>query len=370
MGVIDREQEKTLYELKEFLISVISNAPYGIVAFDLGGEVTMTNALAVEYLGQKMSVNRFVGKSILELIKEVPLLAGTVESYIERGRKPFDLPSVQINKRFMSIKGRLISNGTILMIEDITAQKKAEAELHRANIKLRELDLVKSMFIASMSHELRTPLNSIIGFTGIILQGLAGDITDEQRKQLMMVKSSANHLLSLINDVIDVSKIEAGKVELSIGRFDLSALLGEVKSAFEPDAEQKGIILSLETAGGLFIRSDERRTKQVIMNLVSNAVKFTDGGKIEIKAVKGDGVVEVSVRDTGIGMAREDLKELFKAFSRIRAEGIAIKEGTGLGLYLSQKIAELLGGSIRVESDFGRGSEFTFTLPFEDRGEA
>ena len=370
MDVIDHEQEKTLYELKEFLTSVISNAPYGIVAFDLEGEVTMTNALAVEYLGQKMSVNRFVGKNILELIEGMPLLAGTVETHIDRGRKPFDLPSVQINKQFMSIKGRLISNGTMLMIEDITAQKKAEAELQRANTRLRELDSLKSMFIASMSHELRTPLNSIIGFTGIIIQGLSGDINNEQRKQLKIVKSSAAHLLSLINDVIDVSKIESGKVELSIGRFDLPALLDEVKSTFTPDAEQKGIRLSLETPGGLSIRSDERRAKQVIMNLVSNAVKFTDSGKVEIKAARGDGVVAVSVRDTGIGMRREDLKRLFKAFSRIRVKGMPIKEGTGLGLHLSRKIAELLGGSIRAESDFGKSSEFIFTLPFEYRGEA
>jgi len=248
--------------------------------------------------------------------------------------------------------------------------KERTVDLEEANIKLQELDRLKSLFIASMSHELRTPLNSIIGFTGIILQGLSGDITGDQRKQLMMVKSSADHLLSLINDVIDVSKIEAGKVALSIERFDLSALLDEVKSAFTPEAEPKGIILSLETPGGLSIRSDERRTKQVIMNLVSNAAKFTDSGKIEIKAATGDGVVEVSVRDMGIGMAREDLEALFKAFSRIRAEGMAIKEGTGLGLYLSQKIAELLGGGIRAESSLGKGSEFTFTLPFEYKGEA
>jgi len=364
MAVIEREQEKTIYELKEFLISVIANAPYGVVSFDLEGEVTMANAFAVEYLGQKMSVNKFVGMNILELIKGVPLLAGTVAAYIEGGRKPFDLPSVRINKQFMSIKGRSISNGSILMIEDITARKKTEAELHRANTKLRKLDRMKSMFIASMSHELRTPLNSIIGFTGVMLQGLAGDITDEQHKQLMIVKSSADHLLDLINDVIDVSKIEADKVELSFGRFDLSALLDEVKSAFTADAEQRGIRLCLETPRGLSIRSDERRAKQVIMNLVSNAVKFTDSGRVEIKAAKGEGVVEVSVSDTGIGMAREDLKELFKAFSRIHDRKALMKEGTGLGLYLSQKIAGLLGGSIRAESALGKGSEFTFTLPF------
>ncbi len=130
------------------------------------------------------------------------------------------------------------------------------------------------------------------------------------------------------------------------------------------------IRLSLETPGRLSIRGDERRTKQVIMNLAVNAVKFTDSGRVEIKAARVDGVVEVSVRDTGIGMAREDLKVLFKAFSRIRAKGMPIKEGTGLGLYLSQKIADLLDGSIRAESALGKGSEFTFTLPLEYKGGA
>ncbi|MCK5117892.1 MAG: hypothetical protein KAR44_14955 [Candidatus Aegiribacteria sp.] len=130
------------------------------------------------------------------------------------------------------------------------------------------------------------------------------------------------------------------------------------------------IRLSLETPGRLSIRGDEWRTKQVIMNLVGNAVKFTDSGKVEIKAARGDGVVEVSVRDTGIGIAREDMKALFNAFGRIRAKGMPIKEGTGLGLYLSQKIADLLGGSIRAESVLGKGSEFTFTLPLEYKGGA
>jgi len=237
-------------------------------------------------------------------------------------------------------------------------------DLQQANIRLQELDRLKSMFIASMSHELRTPLNSIIGFTGIILQGMSGEINDEQRKQLTLAKNSANHLLALINDVIDISKIEAGKVEICIEEFDLSVLAQEIKDSFAVMAEEKGLELSLEAPSILLIEGDERRTKQVLVNFVSNAIKFTNRGEIEIKIVKKDEAVEMSVRDTGIGIRKEDMDKLFKAFSQIHTPG-RTKEGTGLGLYLSKKIAILLGGDITAESEFGKGSVFTFTLPLK-----
>lgn len=251
----------------------------------------------------------------------------------------------------------------IVAITEETRRKYIE-QLEKANIGLQELDRLKSMFIASMSHELRTPLNSIIGFTGIILQGMSGEINDEQRKQLTMVKNSANHLLALINDVIDVSKIEAGKVEICIEEFDLSVLAQEIKDSFAVMAEEKGLELSLEAPSILLIEGDERRTKQVLVNFLSNAIKFTNRGEIEIKIVKKDEAVEMSVRDTGIGIRKEDMDKLFKAFSQIHTPG-RTKEGTGLGLYLSKKIAILLGGDITAESEFGKGSVFTFTLPLK-----
>lgn len=238
-------------------------------------------------------------------------------------------------------------------------------ELAQANIKLQELDRLKSMFIASMSHELRTPLNSIIGFTGIILQGISGEINPEQRKQLTMVKNSANHLLALINDVIDLSKIESGKIELLIKEFDLSAVIKEVEESLEVTASNKGLRLSAEVPERLMVEGDERRTKQIVMNMVSNAVKYTDRGEINIKAEKSDGRTEISVRDTGIGIRKEHIEKLFKAFSRIREDGMPIHEGTGLGLYLSKKIADLLGGEIKAQSEKDKGSLFTFSLPLK-----
>ena len=235
-------------------------------------------------------------------------------------------------------------------------------ELSLTNIRLKELDSLKSMFIASMSHELRTPLNSIIGFTGFILQGIAGEVNEEQRKQLTFVENSAKHLLALINDIIDVSKIEADKVELLIEEFDLSTIVQEVKDSFTVAIDKKDLKMPLNMPGKLVIKSDERRVKQIIVNLAGNAVKFTDEGEIEIKVSKNDEMVEISVRDTGIGMRKEDMDKLFNAFSRITLENRTI-DGTGLGLYLSKKIANILGGDISAESEFGKGSKFTFTLP-------
>jgi len=180
-----------------------------------------------------------------------------------------------------------------------------------------------------------------------------------------MVKNSAHHLLTLINDVIDVSKIEAGKVELFIEEFNLADLIQAVKESFKVAADEKNLKLSLEMPERLIIKSDKRRTKQVIMNLVSNAVKFTDRGEIEIKVKKKDERVKVSVSDTGIGIKKEDMEKLFKQFSRIYVEGKPVTEGTGLGLYLSKKIVDLLGGQIKAESEFGKGSMFTFTFPLK-----
>jgi len=176
--------------------------------------------------------------------------------------------------------GILISILIFIVAITLETRRRYVEQLENTNIHLQDLDRLKSMFIASMSHELRTPLNSIIGFTGIVLQGMFGEINPEQRKQLTLVKNSGNHLLDLINDVIDISKIEANKVELYIQEFDLSLLAQEIKDSFIVTVDEKGIILSLETPPTLIVESDKRRTKQILVNFLSNAVKFTDRGKI------------------------------------------------------------------------------------------
>jgi len=251
--------------------------------------------------------------------------------------------------------GRIVrSIGTV---HDVT-------EIQEARLRSEEADHLKSVFLASMSHELRTPLNSIIGFTGVILQGMSGEVNDEQRKQLTMVKNSGRHLLSLINEVLDISKVEAGKVELEPEEFMLDALAAEVIESLSPAFAEKGLQLEVEIPGGIAVFSDRRRVKQVLMNLVSNAVKFTERGSVTVAGrLLGDGRVEIRVLDTGVGIKEDDIKRLFQPFQRAGAPLAKKQEGTGLGLYLSSKLANLLGGDIRAKSEYGRGSEFTFTVP-------
>ncbi len=247
--------------------------------------------------------------------------------------------------------------------------KQNEEQLEQANIHLQEVDRLKSVFLASMSHELRTPLNSIIGFTGIILQGMSGEVTEEQRKQLTMVKNSASHLLSLINDILDISKVEAEKAELSLEEFSLDGMMREVVEPLSSVASEKGLELVTDVPEGVTLFSDKRRVKQVLMNLVSNAVKFTDQGSVKITArVPEDDNLEIRVIDTGIGIKEEDMEKLFQPFQQIDVSLTKKHEGTGLGLYLSKKLAGLLGSNISAKSEYGRGSEFTFTIPLKYEG--
>ncbi len=252
-------------------------------------------------------------------------------------------------------------------LEDLVKRRTADLdqrslELEQANLKLKELDRMKSMFIASMSHELRTPLNSIIGFTGILLQGLAGEVNAEQQKQLTIIRESANHLLDLINDIIDISKIEAGRLEFTLSEVDLAALVREVADSFLAAINSKGVALAVSAPASLRFDTDRKRIKQILVNLLGNAVKFTDRGQVQVALSVNEKSIEITIRDTGIGIGSEDIGKLFEPFSQLLSEGRR-PEGTGLGLYISRKLAELLGGRITVASEWGRGSAFTLILP-------
>jgi signal transduction histidine kinase len=248
-------------------------------------------------------------------------------------------------------------------IELEEARKRAEEAFREAKEKAERANQMKSIFLASMSHELRTPLNSIIGFTGIILQGLAGELNEEQKKQLEMVYGSSKHLLALINDLLDISKIETGELEPDIEEFNLADAGIAVRDSLKPKAEDKELKLIWDMPD-ITVVSDERRFKQILVNLVNNAIKFTQAGEVEVKAIEKDKNIEVLVKDTGIGIKKEDLHKLFAPFTQLEYT-VSEEKGTGLGLYLVRNLARLLNGDIRVESEYGKGSSFTFTLPIK-----
>ena len=242
----------------------------------------------------------------------------------------------------------------------------ALGELTIARNKAEEADKIKSSFLATMSHELRTPLNSIIGFTGILQQEMVGPLNEEQKKQLGMVRGSSSHLLNLINDVLDISKIEAGQMQFMKESFNLRESIEKIIQTIQPQAENKNLEVEVEIASGVMtITSDQRRVEQVILNLLSNAIKFIEHGKIRVECSINEGQVLVRVIDTGIGIKNEDMEKLFKPFRQIDAAITRKYEGTGLGLSICKKIIELLGGKIWVESEWGKGSTFSFTLPVE-----
>ena len=238
---------------------------------------------------------------------------------------------------------------------------------HEIEDKSRQLEAAsrhKSEFLANMSHELRTPLNAVIGFSEVLLQRMFGELNEKQDEYLKDIYASGQHLLSLINDILDLSKIEAGRMELAPAPFHLPSALENAVTLVKERAGRHGIALELDVDPPLGeIVGDERKVKQVLLNLLSNAVKFTEeGGRIRLKAIRRDGVVEIAVTDTGIGIAPEDQAAIFEEFRQVGSDERR-REGTGLGLTLAKKFVELHGGRIWVESALGRGATFTFTLP-------
>ena len=261
-------------------------------------------------------------------------------------------------------EGTLVSSA----IRDITERKLFEQALQEKNIELQNANQAKDVFLTNMSHELRTPLNAILGFTGTLLMEMPGPLNEGQRKQLNTVQTSAKHLLSLINDLLDVAKIEAGKTELAPSRIDCVQLMEALMPSLQHLAESKGLDFRCDLPDGpAHLQSNERALSQIVINLVNNAIKFTEEGGVEIKLThhpEGAAAhrVEISVADTGIGIAEAHLPKLFKAFERLNIQARQPKEGTGLGLHLSQKLAQLIGGEISVQSTPGVGSTFTLRL--------
>ena len=236
--------------------------------------------------------------------------------------------------------------------------------------KSRQLEVAnqhKSEFLANMSHELRTPLNAIIGFSEVLLERLFGELNEKQDDYLKDIHSSGRHLLNLINDILDLSKVEAGRMELDLSTFDLPTAIANAMTLIRERAQQHGIALAKEVAPELGnVVADERKFKQILLNLLSNAVKFTpDGGRIDVTAQCDKDNIVVAVHDTGIGIAPEDQEAVFEEFRQVGNNYTSKQEGTGLGLALTRRFVELHGGQISVHSTPGKGSTFTFTLPIK-----
>jgi signal transduction histidine kinase len=244
--------------------------------------------------------------------------------------------------------------------------KRTTAEFMAYKEHAEKSDRLKSAFLATMSHELRTPLNSILGFTGIILDGLSGPINDDQKKQLNMVYNSAKHLLSLIQDILDFSKIESGQLKINISRFKIHTAVNDVVQAVKPLANVKGLSLNIEDdTQAAEIESDHRRVVQILLNLLGNSIKFTEKGGVKIECHIIECQVMIRIIDTGIGIKPEHMDRLFKPFIRLD-DGLSRRyEGTGLGLSICKKLVEMLGGKICAQSEYGKGSVFTFTLPLK-----
>ena len=278
------------------------------------------------------------------------MLAGDLELMALVGEFPSE--AVEVLKTFATQSALAIQNARLFReIADKSAQLEA-ASRH------------KSEFLANMSHELRTPLNAIIGFSEILTEKMFGDVNEKQTEYLQDILESGRHLLSLINDILDLSKIEAGRMELALTDFDLPSAIENALILVRERASRRGITLGRTIDERLeMIRADERKVKQVLLNLLSNALKFTpEGGRVDVSARLHDDSAEISVTDTGVGIAPEDQEAVFEEFRQVGTAARKV-EGTGLGLALVRKIIELHGGRIWVRSQVGVGSTFTFTLP-------
>ena len=261
-------------------------------------------------------------------------------------------------------EGRLVTAA----IRDVTERRRVERALQEKNVELQAANRTKDRFLATMSHELRTPLNAIIGFTGTLLMRLPGSLTRDQEQQLRTVQTSAHHLLALINDLLDLAKIESGKVQMLSERVVCQTVVDEIAASLGPSARQKGLDFDVVCpAEPIPLLTDRRALSQILLNLTANAIKFTVRGSVRIvverEAVGGAPRARISIIDTGVGIRDTDRTRLFEAFEQLESTADQRHEGSGLGLHLSHKLATLLGADILVESTLGAGSTFTVVLP-------
>ena len=365
---------------------LLEAAPDAIIEVDSDGKIVLINAAAEEIFGY--SREQLLGQQVEMLIPE----SGRARHHGHRAAywsnpitRPMGFGMTLLARRQdgseFPVEISLSPVGTdegfrvTAIIRDVTAKKKAEEEIRAANQQLeaqnRELERVnrlKSEFLASMSHELRTPLHTIIGFTELLSEELEGPLNEKQKRFVTHVYQDSQHLLELINDILDLSKIEAGQMKLSPEIFDARASIREAVDAIRHVAESRGVTLEKRTMKEALIQADRTRFREILNNLLSNAVKFTpEGGQVWVERVDApQGMVAFRVCDTGIGIAEEDQEAIFDKFRQVGSTTRGVREGTGLGLAIVRSFVEMHGGTIAVESSPGEGSRFTFAMPAAD----
>jgi PAS domain S-box-containing protein len=385
IDISDRHRaEQRLAASEKQYRELVQHANSIILRWSADGRITFLNEYGLRFFGYREE--EILGRSVMETIvpatesggRNLEALMAAIcadpsafeQNLNENVRRSGERVWVAWTNRFeRDAEGNVVEIFSIG--SDMTAHRQAQAEREKRH-RAEAADRIKSAFLATMSHELRTPLNSIIGFTGIILQGLAGPLNAEQSKQLAMVRTSARHLLALVNDVLDISKIEAGQLEVARHPFDVQASIEKVLAIVRPQVEAKPLALRVAIAPDLGEAvSDQRRFEQVLLNLLSNAIKFTDRGEVALAAQlmqpapggSAPPTLEVQVSDTGIGIKPEDLPSLFQPFQQIDGGLARNHEGTGLGLAICRRLVELMGGTIEAESTWQQGSRFTVRLP-------
>jgi len=361
----------------EFL-GLLESVPDAMVIIDETGSIVLVNAQSEKLFGYARV--ELIGRPI-----EVLMPARVRRNHEDHRRRYSAAPTVRpmgpgsellaLHKNGheflveISLSPLKTEKGTLFIssVRDVTERKRFEKTLQDKNLELEKASRTKDRFLASMSHELRTPLNAIIGFTGTMLMKLPGPLTADQDRQLHTVQSSAKHLLSLINDLLDLAKVESGRVDLSFEPVVCQRVIEEVSAALAPLAQNKGLAFAVSMPeNDVTILTDRRALGQIVINLTNNAIKFTDKGsiQIEVSQVQKEGLklTEIAVNDTGCGIRSDDQAILFEAFTQVNGDNAKRHEGTGLGLHLSQKLASLLNGRITFESEYGKGTKFTLVI--------
>jgi PAS domain S-box-containing protein len=350
--------------------ALLDAAPDAIVIVDARGEIVLVNAQVETLFGYRRE--ELLGSQVEVLVPERhhPVHGSHRARYHEAPHvRPMGVELELFAQRKdgtefpveISLSPLETAEGTLVSaaIRDVTERRAVQRQLQETNIELQAANAAKDVFLRNMSHELRTPLNGIIGFTGTMLMGLAGDLNGEQREQLEIVQRNAQHLLSLINDLLDIARIESGTIELAPEEVSARAVVEEAAASLRPPADAKGLELVVDASDDCLLTTDRRALSQILLNLGGNAVKFTTEGEVRLSVrqerIGDEHLTTFAVADTGIGIGIVDQKRLFEPFAQASADA---GEGAGLGLAISARLAELVDAELTVESESGRGSRF------------